>query len=404
VSVTQELVEDVIAAGGTLVVPSKSWRDPGSVDYRRRARLAEHLGKVPTGKLFAIRNLPDGNLEIELVSGPTMPGGGKPKPIEVPEQISRYHPAAKSFRDGKDRHEVSRELVQRATRVVHVLSSEATARGWEVRAASRSPDAYGRESWTPSKDGHLVIETEDERFWFRLREGKVRLRGRWEQEVEHHRNVDPDSPWWRDREIPGGPYDANADGKLDLELFCGKRYAYGDRQSRWGDRQRWSLEDRLTDVVLEIETRAAEATRRDEEEREAAAEAKRRAEEEARQREVDFKVHLKEAWRRLFEARRAKELRSQASAWSEAKALGAYCDAVEAAHGDDPEARRWLEWARGFIEELDPLDKPPSLPEITEAPEDELQQYMPDGWSVQGAEYPDPRKVSGRFGGRPRSN
>ncbi len=152
--------------------------------------------------------------------------------------------------------------------------------------------------------------------------------------------------------------------------------------------------------MLEIETRAAEATRRKEEEREAAAEAERRAEEEARQREVDFKVHLKEAWRRLFEARRAKELRSQASAWSEAKTLSAYCDAVEAAHGDDPEARRWLEWARGFIEELDPLDKPPSLPEITEAPEDELQQYMPDGWSVQGAEYPDPRKASGRFGGR----
>lgn len=93
-SVTQELVDDVIAAGGTLVVPSKSWRDPDSVDYRRRARLAEHLGKVPTEKLFAIRNLPDGNLEIELVSGPTMPGGGKPKPIEVPQRISRYRSCA----------------------------------------------------------------------------------------------------------------------------------------------------------------------------------------------------------------------------------------------------------------------------------------------------------------------
>jgi hypothetical protein len=46
----------------------------------------------------------------------------------------------------------SRGLVQRATRIVHVLSREATARGWEVRTASGSPDAYGRENWTPSKD------------------------------------------------------------------------------------------------------------------------------------------------------------------------------------------------------------------------------------------------------------
>lgn len=401
VSVTQELVDNVIAAGGKLVVPAKSWRDPDSVDYRRRARLAEQSGKVPIGKLLAIKNLPDGELEIELVSGPSRPGNrGEPKPVEVPDRISSYHSVAKAFRDGKDRHEVSEGLVQRATRIVHVLAREATAHGWDVRTASRSPNAYGRESWTPSKDGHLVIETEDERFWFRIREGKVHARGRWEEEVKHHRNVDPDGTFWRDREIPRGPYDANADGKLELELFCGHRYAYGGRQSRWGDRQRWSLEDRLTDAVLEIETRAAEATLREKERREAAIEAKLRAEEAAKQREIDFKNHLKEAWQRLFEARRAKELRSQASAWAEASALSAYCDAVEDAHGDDPEARRWLEWARGFIEKLDPLDKPPSLPEITEAPEDELQQYMPEGWSVQGAEYPDPRQTRRNFGSR----
>jgi hypothetical protein len=400
VSVTQELVDNVIAAGGSLVLPAKSWRDPGSIDYRRRARLAEQHGKVPVGKMLAIRNLPDGELEIELVDGPTLPGSGeKPKPVEVPDRISRYHPAAKAFRDEKDRHEVSKEMVQRAVRIVHVLARQATARGWKVRAASPSENAYGRESWTPSKDGHLVIETKDELFWFRLREGKVHIRGHWEQEVEHYRNVDPESAWWRDRELPRGPYDANADGKLELELFCGQRYAYEGRQSRWGDRQRWSLEDRLTNAVLEVEIREAEAVHREERKREAAIEAKRQAEEAAKQREVDFEIHLKEAWQRLFEARRAKELRSQASAWAEALALSSYCDAVERAHGDDPEARRWLEWARGFIEKLDPLDKPPSLPEITEAPEDELQQYMPEGWSVRGAGYPDPRKTRGHIRG-----
>jgi hypothetical protein len=401
VSVTQELVDSVIAAGGSMVVPAKSWRDPESIDYRRRARLAEQHGKVPAGKLLAIRNLPDGELEIELVDGPTLPGSGeKPKPIEVPDRISRYHPAAKAFRDAKDRHEVSKEMIQRAVRIVHVLAREATARGWEARTASLSPDVYGRESWTPSKDGHLVIETEDELFWFRLREGKVHIRGHWEQEVERYRNVNPEDAWWRDRELPRGPYDSNADGKLELELFCEQRYGYQGRQSRWGDRQRWSLEDRLTDAVLEVEIRAGEAKLREKEKREAAIRAKQRAEEEAKQREVDFKKHLKEAWHRLFEARRAQELRSQAAAWAEASALSAYCDAVEATHGDDPEARRWLEWARSFVEKHDPLDRPPSLPEIIEAPEDELQQYMPEGWSVRGAEYTDPRKMRSHLGGR----
>jgi hypothetical protein len=391
----------VIAGGGKLVVSAKNWRDPDSVDYERRARLAEQHGKVPVGKMLVIRNLPDGELEIELVDGPTLSGSGeRPKPIEVPDRISRYHPAAKAFRDRKGRHEVSKEMVQRATRIVHVLSREATARGWEAGTASRSPHAYGRESWTPSKNGHLVIETEDERFWFRLREGKVKTRGPWEQEVERYRNVDRESAWWRDRELPRGPYDANADGKLELDLFCGQRYAFGGRQSRWGDRQRWSLEERLPEVLQEIEIRAAEATLREEERRQAAIEAKRRAEEEAKQREIDWKVHLKKAWQLLFEERRAKELRSQAAAWAKARELGAYCDAVERTHGGDAETQRWLEWARGFIEKLDPLGEAPSLPEITEAPEDELQQYMPEGWSVQGAEYSDPRKMRSHFGDR----
>lgn len=49
VGVTQQLVEDVIAAGGSLRVPRKHWNEKGTVDYERRAQLAESYGKVPTG-------------------------------------------------------------------------------------------------------------------------------------------------------------------------------------------------------------------------------------------------------------------------------------------------------------------------------------------------------------------
>src|SRR5581483_2969071 len=47
VSVTQQLVDDVIAAGGSLRVPRKRWNDNDAVDYEHRALLAESYGKVP---------------------------------------------------------------------------------------------------------------------------------------------------------------------------------------------------------------------------------------------------------------------------------------------------------------------------------------------------------------------
>src|SRR5437763_5095413 len=40
-SVTQQLVDDVVAAGGSLRVRGKHWNDKEGVDYERRARLAE---------------------------------------------------------------------------------------------------------------------------------------------------------------------------------------------------------------------------------------------------------------------------------------------------------------------------------------------------------------------------
>src|SRR4051812_26798930 len=45
VSVTQQLVDDVIAAGGSLRVPRKGWYAGNGVDYENRARLAERYRK-----------------------------------------------------------------------------------------------------------------------------------------------------------------------------------------------------------------------------------------------------------------------------------------------------------------------------------------------------------------------
>jgi hypothetical protein len=49
-SVTQQLVDNVLAAGGLLRVPRKDPYDCDGVDHEHRARLAERYGKVPAGK------------------------------------------------------------------------------------------------------------------------------------------------------------------------------------------------------------------------------------------------------------------------------------------------------------------------------------------------------------------
>jgi hypothetical protein len=50
VPVTQRLVDDVVAAGGTLRVPRRGWYERDEIDYENRVRLAERFGRVPPGR------------------------------------------------------------------------------------------------------------------------------------------------------------------------------------------------------------------------------------------------------------------------------------------------------------------------------------------------------------------
>ena len=111
-------------------------------------------------------------------------------------------------------------------------------------------------------------------------------------------------------------------------------------QTKWGDRQRWTLEDRLPQLMRELETQAVEA-----EERRLA---KEREEAERRR---QWEVAMDRAKLRLIEDHRREVLRRRVTAWTEADAIRAYCEAVEARHGAhtiaaDSEAAEWLAFAR----------------------------------------------------------
>jgi hypothetical protein len=377
VSVTQQLVDDVIAAGGTLRVPRWSWRNRDVVDYRHRARQAEHYRKVPAGKRLEVLDADEEELEIRLLEDPENPGAAALVEIALPDKVARYHPAARRFRDDTDHHEVSRAQLKRAMRIVHALAGEAERRGWSVP----SPSGSGR-------TGRLGIATGEREFWISISEKGVKERGRWDEEVERWRDADR---YWSTheggREYPSGPYDAGATGELNLHLGTGRHDIFQGHQSNWGDRASWRLESRLPYVIREIEERVVKARRVEEEERIAA---ERRAEEErkaAEERERRWQLLMERARQRLIETRRAAVLRSQAQAWEEARRLLEYCDAMEAAYGENADSSEWIAWAREFATRLDPLSNPPVMPDPPEETPEALQEHLSEGWSVHGPEH-----------------
>lgn len=377
VSVTQQLVDDVIRAGGRLVLPRPRYGDEPRVDYANRARLAEQYGKVPAGERLAVEYGRD-EVTISLVEAPDRPARPELLPIHVPERVARLHRAARGFREHRATHEVSREQLPRATRLVHVIATEAETRGWNVEF-----DATGRRA-------RLVITTNGEALELGVREGGVHLRGVWEEEVARYRSVDRTASWYRDRDLPSGPYDAAGDGRLAVELAMARDWHFRGRQRTWSDRQSWHLEERLAQLFRELEERFVEAARLTQEQQLAA---EHRAEQErlaAEQRERDWERLMGEAHEKLIETARFHQLKRETEAWELAARIRDYCDALDNAQGEDPAAAKWVAWARGYAEQIDPLNTPRKLPPDPGPTRQALQEHLPPGWSVYGPEHTPP--------------
>lgn len=151
------------------------------------------------------------------------------------------------------------------------------------------------------------------------------------------------------------------------------------RQSRWGDRQSWTLDERLPHLFQEIELRIVLAERFAMRQRiaaERAAEERQRAKEERERRWRELMEHARE---RFITDHRVDALRAQAHAWQEVERLRQYCTALEKVHGDNPDTVVLLAWAHEHIEAIDPLGTPPALPAPPEPTAEALQPYLPSG-------------------------
>ena len=195
----------------------------------------------------------------------------------------------------------------------------------------------------------------------RIWENDVGLRGPWERQLKH---------WQEDRRSPRHwlyatrpkPYDAHATGELNASVL-----GRSPRQTTWGDRKRWRLEDRLPQLVREVEVQALEAEQR---------RLERERQENERQRQ--WEAAMEHAKRRLLADHRLKVLRQRVREWQEAEAIRAYCNAVQARHGEptlasDPGAREWLAYARAQADRQQAL---PTMPPEPEPDPDALKPYL----------------------------
>ena len=367
-SKTEKLVHDVVAANGTLRLPDER----SGVDYRQRAYAAQRSGKVPEGKHLAVARVGD-EFEISLRdgAGTTTPEGE----LRVPARVGRYHGVARQLRQRTAIQEVSRAQLTRSLRIVHTLAVEIERRGHRIDCVDPGRDSYGRTEWKGSNGGQLEVTIDGHSYRLRICEKGVGIRGAWEEAtarrkeaLEHPRSYG----WFPERPKP---YDADATGVLEISINGG--YGRRGRQSRWGDRKRWSLEDRLPQVLHELEIRAVE-----DEERRVAFERER----EERQRRWEEAMRQAEA--RFLEDHRLEVLRTRVRLWREADAIREYCDAVEARHekagiSADSEAKRWLELAREYADRAQELPRMPADP--SPRPED-LRPYL-GGLSPYGLPY-----------------
>ena len=294
-SKTEQLMADIAAAGGSLLVPY--WREDGQPDYRQRAAAAIRFGKVPDGQRLVMTHVAGGKLELRLEGDPA---GMELAAIVVPARLAKPHPVAARYRDRTDDHLVSRAAMSRSVRIVHALAVEAERREYQV---SNSESRDRREQPRRSREmvTHLVIAIRNHRYQLSVGEEKVLLRGDWEERrraSEAYRN----QLYTYVRTERVKPYDSEATGILSIELVASGPVREG-RPASWRDRKSWTLDEKLPELLYELELRAVEDDER---------EAEERRQQEERQR--CWEETMERARERYREAYRGKALRAQAAA------------------------------------------------------------------------------------------
>jgi hypothetical protein len=268
------------------------------------------------------------------------------------DRLNRPHSAVSTLRSEKHLA-ISKAAHGRALLLAQGLSTEAERRGYGVTAGS--------------KGHHLVIRVNGYSYGIKIREQDDRIP---HQPTTYELRQKERYSWTRIAE-----FDPIPSGRLTFELD----EAWNGRQYRWADGKRLRVEDRLADLLVEIEMRATE----DEQKR-------IERDREQRERQARWERAIKVARERYTEHARSVALHEQLDHWELAARLRQFCNALDALvtdteASDEPSHYEWSVWARSYAESIDPLRAPPAMPVIPEPKNEDLEPFL-DGWSPHGPE------------------
>jgi hypothetical protein len=363
----EQLIADLVAAGGVMRV--SYWREQGQPDYRARVSAAQRFNKVPPGKELVLERVRGGQLEIRLEQARS--AEAESISVDVPARLTRPHPVAARYRDQHGQHQVARSQLARSVRIIHALAVAAETRGHQVENVRQPRERSPRDAGKQAAVAHMVVTVANFGYSLGFQEEKVLLRGVWEERKrldEEHRQRWP--TYTHHERLR--PYDADGTGLLTLSLVDAG-YRREGRPASWSDRKSWSLEEKLPEVLLELERRAGEDARAAEEEHQRAVEAQRK-----------WEADIERAKELFAEAHRANELRSQINARREAEAMRAYLAELEVAHGESAESAEWIAWIRSYIAKRDPLTNAPEMPASPDISRDDLKPFLPPGVNLYG--------------------
>jgi hypothetical protein len=360
----EDLVGRVIRTGGVLPIGAED----DDMDYERLCKAAKRAPNLPFGKQLCVRNIgPWWADERELYFDEDFAVRVIPRPVPVPRHLASYHPAVAAYRIDTDRHEVSSGSLSRATRILQALASEAVRRGHTVKGPEQRGEQYGSARLRALTDGQLQVVIDG--FAHRLRIREQSRKGGGPRPSWPQRGRLP--LWQQARQTAFQPTG-------DLRITIDEGYGRDGRQAEFRDTKRATLDERLPDVLRELEIRAAEDRWHRQEEQRQTEEKSRRWERAMDQAEHDFR-----------EARLAAVLRGQVADWRLSRELDAYLAEMEASipaivgKKERAAATEWMTWAREYRRRIDPLTKPLGTPAVRKPTPDDLKPFL-HGWSPYG--------------------
>ncbi|MFK0045896.1 hypothetical protein ACIQU4_17540 [Streptomyces sp. NPDC090741] len=327
-TVTEQLLEELVDAGGRIVKREASGRE--TEKWPIRVAAARRSGKIPATKELHADWCHDG-YEIRLVDTPAWRLAVLP-PVPVPARLT-------------------------ATQKLGYASAFGTAES--------APAPHRRRSGPP----HFTITAQGQRCDFLI----LQEQDRTEHIPTKKEIADAEkNPWVR---IPR--YDTSPAERLRICVSGGLRHRTGE----WADTTSRPLEDQLAEIVQEVGLRGEAAERK----RLADLEA-------AREKRLKWEAAMQRAKIEFAEAARVQHLEAQERAWRRAAGLAEYVDALRLhaqALATGPErdgAEAWIARAADHVERLNPLNGTLRLPDIPEPRASDLQPFL-HGWNPYGPGY-----------------